>query len=129
MPLCPAYLGFCFLVCCCCSVLFLKVYLFIICKYTVAVFRHPRRQHQISLRMVEPLCGCWDLNSGPLVEQSTLLIAESSLQPYFLIYLIINLFIVFFLGRVSLCSPDCFRACYVYGDGSNSEVLPLPPKS
>jgi hypothetical protein len=26
--------------------------LFIICKYTVTVFRHPRRGHQISLRMV-----------------------------------------------------------------------------
>ena len=32
--------------------LFLKVYLFIMCKYTVGVFRHPRRGHQISLRMV-----------------------------------------------------------------------------
>ena len=27
-------------------------YLFIICKYTVAVFRHPRRGHQISLWIV-----------------------------------------------------------------------------
>jgi hypothetical protein len=27
-------------------------YLFIICKYTVAVFRHLRREHQISLQMV-----------------------------------------------------------------------------
>jgi hypothetical protein len=31
---------------------FLKTYLFIICKYTVAVFRHSRRRSQISLRMV-----------------------------------------------------------------------------
>jgi hypothetical protein len=31
---------------------FLKVYLFIICKYTVAVFRHSRRGSQISLQMV-----------------------------------------------------------------------------
>jgi hypothetical protein len=31
---------------------FLKIYLFIICKYTVAVFRHSRRGSQISLRMV-----------------------------------------------------------------------------
>jgi hypothetical protein len=29
-----------------------KIYLFIICKYTVAVFRHSRRGHQISLQMV-----------------------------------------------------------------------------
>ena len=32
--------------------LFFKIYLFIICKYTVAVFRHSKRGHQISLRMV-----------------------------------------------------------------------------
>jgi hypothetical protein len=32
--------------------LFLKIYLFIICKYTVAVFRHSRRGSQISLGMV-----------------------------------------------------------------------------
>jgi hypothetical protein len=31
---------------------FLKIYLFIICKYTIAVFRHTRRGHQISLRVV-----------------------------------------------------------------------------
>jgi len=34
------------------NVWFLKIYLFIIYKYTVAVFRHTRRGHQISLQMV-----------------------------------------------------------------------------
>jgi hypothetical protein len=34
------------------EIFFLKIYLFIICKYTVAVFRHTRRGHQISLQMV-----------------------------------------------------------------------------
>jgi hypothetical protein len=29
----------------------------------------------------EPPCGCWELNSGPLEEQSMLLTAEPSLQP------------------------------------------------
>jgi hypothetical protein len=41
---------------------FFKIYLFIICKYTVAVFRHPRRGHQISLRMVvsyHVVAGIW----------------------------------------------------------------------
>jgi hypothetical protein len=28
----------------------------------------------------EPPCGCWDLNSGPLEEQSVLSITEPSLQ-------------------------------------------------
>jgi hypothetical protein len=31
---------------------FFKINSFIICKYTVVVFRHSRRGHQISLRMV-----------------------------------------------------------------------------
>jgi hypothetical protein len=31
---------------------FFKIYLFIICKYTVVVFRYTRRGHQISLRVV-----------------------------------------------------------------------------
>jgi hypothetical protein len=31
---------------------FFKIYLFIICKYIVAVFRHSRRGNQISLQMV-----------------------------------------------------------------------------
>jgi hypothetical protein len=34
------------------SFFFLKIYLFIIHKYTVAVFRHSRRGSQVSLRMV-----------------------------------------------------------------------------
>ena len=34
------------------NILFFKIYLFIICKYTVAVLRYSRRGHQISLRMV-----------------------------------------------------------------------------
>jgi hypothetical protein len=29
----------------------------------------------------EPPCGCWELNTGPLEEQSVLLTAEPSLQP------------------------------------------------
>jgi hypothetical protein len=41
---------------------FLKIYLFIICKYTAAVFRHTRRGSQISLRMVvsyHVVAGTW----------------------------------------------------------------------
>jgi hypothetical protein len=60
---------------------FLKIYLFIICKYTVAVFRHPRRDSVIITDGCEPPCSCWDLNSGPSEEQSVLLTTEPSLQP------------------------------------------------
>jgi hypothetical protein len=31
----------------------------------------------------EPLCGCWELSTRPLAEQSVLLTAEPSLQPPF----------------------------------------------
>jgi hypothetical protein len=41
-----------FLVCCLSGVAFFFKDLFIICKYTVAVFRHTRRGHPISLQMV-----------------------------------------------------------------------------
>jgi hypothetical protein len=47
------------------KVLFLWRYLFIICKYTVAVFRHTRRGHQISLQMVvshHVVAGIWTQN-------------------------------------------------------------------
>ena len=32
-------------------------------------------------RGCEPPCGCWELNSGTLEEQSVLLTTEPSLQP------------------------------------------------
>jgi hypothetical protein len=54
----------------------------IIHKYTVAVFRqHQKRASDLITDGCEPPCGCWDLNSGPLEEQSVLLTAEPSLQP------------------------------------------------
>ena len=40
----------------------------------------------------EPPCCCWELNSGPLEEQSVLLTTETSLQPWvqYLIYSKLN---------------------------------------
>jgi hypothetical protein len=50
--------------------------------YAVAIFRHSRRGHQIFVTDgCEPPRGCWDLNLGPLEEQSVLLTAEPSHQP------------------------------------------------
>jgi hypothetical protein len=57
--------------------------LFIICKYTVAVFRRQKRDSGLVTDGCEPPCGCWDLNSGPPEEQSVLLTAEPSLQALF----------------------------------------------
>jgi hypothetical protein len=64
------------------SIFFLKIYLFIICKYTVAVFRHPRRGRQILLQMVvshHVVAGIWtpDLRKSSRV----LLPTEPSHQP------------------------------------------------
>jgi len=61
-------------------ILFLLKILFIIMhKYNVAVFRHIRGRYITNV--CEPPCGFWDLNSGPLKEQSVLLTTELSLQP------------------------------------------------
>jgi hypothetical protein len=64
------------------SFFFLKIYLFIICKYIVAVFRHSRRGSQISLQVVvshHVVAGIWtpDLRKSSWV----LLPTEPSHQP------------------------------------------------
>jgi hypothetical protein len=45
----------------CISLLFLRFILFIICKYTVALFRHQKRESGLVTDGCEPPCGCWDL--------------------------------------------------------------------
>jgi hypothetical protein len=63
---------------------FLKKDLFIYFMYIgyiIAAFRHTRkRASDPIIDGCEPPCGCWELNSGPLEEQSVLLTAEPSLQ-------------------------------------------------
>ena len=51
----------------------------------------------------EPPCRCWDLNSGPLEEQSVLLPAEPSLQPKIFSNLFIYLFIYLFIALNCVC--------------------------
>jgi hypothetical protein len=48
---------------------------------------HQKRALVLITDGCESPCGCWELNSGPLEEQSVLLIAEPSLQPPFQIFL------------------------------------------
>ena len=67
---------------------FLKIYLLIICKYTVAVFRHSRRGSQISLRMVvshHVVAGIWTLDLRK--SSRVLLPTEPSRQPSHFLYL------------------------------------------
>jgi hypothetical protein len=47
---------------------------------------HLKRASDLITDDCEPPCGCWDLNSGPLEEQSLLLTAEPSLQSKDLFY-------------------------------------------
>jgi hypothetical protein len=71
----------------------------------------------------EPPCDCWDLNSGPLEEQSVLLPVETSSQPLFyfiLFYFILFYFILFYFMCVDVsfllttnmcCSLGKFVVC------------------
>jgi hypothetical protein len=61
------------------SFLFFFFNLFIICKYSLQTYQ--KRVLDLITDGCEPPCGCWDLNSGPLEEQSVLLTAEPSHQP------------------------------------------------
>jgi hypothetical protein len=83
----------------------------------------------------EAPCGCWELNSGPLEEQSVLLTAEPSLQPndansffcflfLFVFVLVFCLFVCLFGDKVSLYSPGCPGTHFV--DQAGLELKNLP---
>ena len=48
---------------------------------TLSLQTHQKRESDLTTYSCEPPCGCWELNSGPLKEQSVLLTTEPSLQP------------------------------------------------
>jgi hypothetical protein len=55
-------------------------------------FKNVRRGHWIPITDgCEPPCDCWELNSGPLEEQSVLLISETSVRPQLFWFLSNNL--------------------------------------
>ena len=56
---------------------FIYYYIYVYCS---CLQTHQKRALDLITDGCEPLCGCWDLNSGPLEEQSGLLTAEPSLQ-------------------------------------------------
>jgi hypothetical protein len=57
------------------------IYLFNVYEYTSCLQTHQKRASDPIRDGCEPPCGCWELNSGPLEEQSVLLPAEPSRQP------------------------------------------------
>jgi hypothetical protein len=76
-------------------ILFFKIYLFYVYKinfYVHILYVHKRHSSCLQTHQkrasspitdgCEPPCDCWELNSGPLEEQqSVLLTSETSLQP------------------------------------------------
>jgi hypothetical protein len=60
--------------------LFFKFYVWV---HYSCVKTHQKRVLDPITDGCEPSCGCWELNSGPLEEQSVLLIVEPSRQPNF----------------------------------------------
>ena len=67
------------------SVFFFKNCLFILCIWVLCscLQTHQKRALDPITVGCKPSCHCWELNSGPLEEQSVLLTTEPSLQPNF----------------------------------------------
>ena len=65
----------------CAFFFFLKKGLFIICKYCSCLQTLQKRASDLIMNGCELPCGCWDLNSGPLEEQSVFFPAKPSHQP------------------------------------------------
>jgi hypothetical protein len=65
------------------SFFFLKIYLFILCIWVhcSCLQTHQKRASDFFIDGCESPGGCWNLNSGPLEEQSVLLTTEPSHQP------------------------------------------------
>ena len=86
---------------------FFKIYLLLY----ISTFQ--KRALDLIMGGCEPPCSCWDLNSGPSEEQSVLLPAEPSHQPYWCYFCLLGIVFLFFIfclvfqDRSSLCSPGC----------------------
>jgi hypothetical protein len=61
---------------------FLRFIYYYISVHCSCLQTHEKRSSDLITDGCEPPCGCWDLNSGPSEEQSVLLTAESSPQPF-----------------------------------------------
>jgi hypothetical protein len=95
------------------------MHLLYICEYSLQTQR--QKASDSITDGCEPPCGWWELNSGPLEEQSVLETVESSLQPLAVVCvtfsgvvlsLILSLFIfnIFFKGLMCTGNlPECVR--------------------
>jgi hypothetical protein len=65
---------------------FLRFIYYYISVHCSCLQTHEKRASDLIMDGYEPPCGCWDLNSGPSEEQSVLLTAEPSPQPYLFLF-------------------------------------------
>ena len=77
--LAPLFFLFLFVCLFTCFKIYLLIYL--LCVHCSCLQTHQKRASDPITDGCEPPCGCWELNSGPLEDQSVPLTAESSLQP------------------------------------------------
>ena len=66
---------------------FFLMYLFIVYIWVSCLHAHQKREPNSIAEHCEPPCGCWELNSGHLEEQSVLLTPEPSLQSPILVFI------------------------------------------
>jgi hypothetical protein len=96
---------------------FLKKRFIYLCEYIVAVFRHSRGVQKILLQMVcEPPCGCWELNSGPLEEQSVLLTTEPALPAQDTCFHLFTIVCVSLVGEASCSEAVCTSISFFFKD-------------
>jgi hypothetical protein len=69
---------------------FKKRFIYYIQVHCSCLQMHQKRASDLIMDGCEPPCGCWDLNSGPLEEQSVLLPTEPSLQPREYVFILIR---------------------------------------
>jgi hypothetical protein len=74
-------------VCCLFVVRFIALFILCIWIHCHCLQTQQKRASDPITDGCEPPCGCWNLNSGPLEEQSVLLTTESSLQPQWVLFL------------------------------------------
>ena len=60
---------------------FFKIYLTRMSALAACTPAYQKRTSDLTTDGYEPPCGYWELNSGPLEEQTVFLTAEPSLQP------------------------------------------------
>ena len=95
--------------------LFLDLFVLFLWVHCSCLHTHQKRTSDPITDGCEPPCGCWELNSGPLEEQSVLLTAEPSLLPLPPCFLIFwgGCFCLFFFSLYVCVCVVCFETGFL----------------